>query len=65
MAELFTEVYNLLPLAHVINGKILVSLHIISVIKLPLVGYFMFEVGNGVQKFRISYHRIFSVIIRI
>ena len=25
MAELFTEVYNLLPLAHLINNKVMVS----------------------------------------
>lgn len=28
MADLFTEIYNLLPLAHLINGKILVRLYI-------------------------------------
>lgn len=30
MAELFTEVYNWLPLAHCINGKVLVSLNVIN-----------------------------------
>lgn len=29
MAELFTEVYNWLPLAHCLNNRILVSLYII------------------------------------
>lgn len=30
MAELFTEVYNWLPLAHCLNNRILVSLYIIK-----------------------------------
>jgi len=32
MTELFTEVYNQLPLSHCINNKILVSIAVIEVI---------------------------------
>lgn len=53
MAELFTEVYNWLPLAHCLNNRILVSLHIIRK-KLNICNYvhiishiFMNFIGNA------------------